>query len=158
MPITKTLVSYELKLPKKTDKLNKRQKADLKRDIAEHVLTRIESDTRAGFSPVDGGEFADLSKAYKAKKKKEGKGTRADLHLKDDMIESIKAVFKEDSIIFKITDRTEKLKAFNHNKGDTVPQRPFLPDDKRRGDMGTFSPSITGEIKEIINEAVKDAS
>lgn len=128
-------------------------KSQVKREIAEIILGEIENHTRAGISPVDGGEFAELSEKYKKKKQAMGKGGEPDLHLKNEMINSIKTFFKQDSVEFAITDSKQKKKAYNHNVGDTVPQRPFLPDDTKKGDQSKFAPDIINAINEALNAA-----
>lgn len=135
--------------------MNRTQKIKTKREIAEYLLTEIENYTRAGISPVDGGEFADLSTKYKKKKQAMGKGGQADLHLTNAMINAIQARFKENGVELAITNSKEKKKAYNHNVGDTLPERPFLPDDSARGAKKKFAPAIERAIKEII-DANKD--
>lgn len=143
--------------------MNRKIKSKLKRDIAELLLTRIESDTRSGHSPVTGNAYVKLSPDYSAAKKKAGKGTSADLHFNDELIEAVGARFKENAVVLKITDRDEKLKANNHNKkkgvdGGTSPRREFLPDDAKGGKFGTFSASIRSDVAKLINKAVKIGS
>ena len=61
----------------------------------------------------------------------------------------MKAILFENGIEFKITDSDEKKKAFNHIMGDTVPSRPFLPDDSSEG---TRFSTFNGRIKQAIRE------
>ena len=150
MPITKRKSSYLLNLERRLQGLSRKQRTQAKNEIRDYVLSEIESHTQAQTSPVDGSRFAELSSAYRKVKRALGKGGDADLHLNNDMINSLHAVNKENGVEFRITDSLEKLKSFNHNTGDTVPRRQFLPDDQRRGKFGTFNSDIRDGINSII--------
>jgi hypothetical protein len=135
--------------------MTRTQRTEAKRKIAEFVLSEIENSTQAGISPVTGGEFKELSKKYAAIKKKIVGHKHPDLHLNNTMISSIKATFNERAINFKITEKTEKKKAFNHITGDSknMPKRPFLPNDEvKTGKNAKFSSEINKGILEILKE------
>jgi len=90
-------------------------------------------------------------------KKKLTGSSDPDLHLKNEMISSIKAVIKADSIDFKITDSKQKKKAFNHSTPkdsiNKVPKRMFLPnDEKESGAEKNFSPKIREGIVQILRK------
>ncbi len=157
MPITKKKISYELDLSRQLEGLSNTQRTEAKRAIAEFIVSEIENQTQAQVSPVTGQGFTPLSKVYKDRKKALGKGGDADLHLNNDMIDSIKAQVKESSVVFKITNPTEKKKAFNHNVGDTLPRRTFLPDDTKKGKFGTFNEGIRKGVRDIV-KGVKSGS
>lgn len=151
MPITKTKVSYFLDLSQIIGE--SKRKSDLKRKIADYVLSEIENHTQSQTSPVTSRSFPSLSKKYAEFKKKQGKGSDADLHLNNNMINSITPEFKSLGINFKITDPTEKKKAFNHNTADTVPLRRFLPDDASdSGVLSTFNAKIMEGIRKIVKD------
>jgi len=133
--------------------MTRTEKTEAKRRIAELVLTEIENHTQAGISPVDSSTYKALSKDYKRIKKKLTGSAQPDLHLKNKMINSIKADFKAEAIDFKITNTTEKKKAFNHIVGDTVPRRSFLPNDAvATGKNARFNSTINKGIKDILQE------
>ena len=132
--------------------LTRSEKTRAKREIAEFILAEIENTTQAGVSPVTGGVFKKLSKKYAADKKKFGKGSSADLHLTDAMLNNLRADIKSESIEFKITNKKEKLKAFNHNTGDTIPQRQFIPNENAKGTRSNFSKPIKQGVVDIIKE------
>lgn len=123
-------------------------------------MSEIENHTQAGVSPVTGGKFQSYkNKTYAKKKQKLTGSTVPDLHLKDNMIESIHAGFKENSIDFKITDPLEKKKSFNHNTGDTVRKRQHIPNDSdTRGRGVGFSKPIRDGIRDILKEIHADKS
>jgi len=147
-------VNYNLDLQKELKGLSKREKAAAKREIAEFILVEIENNTSAGVSPVTGSKFVDYKSAkYKKMKKKLTGSSIPDLHSKDDLIESIHAGFKENSIDFKVTDSLQKKKLFNHNTGDTVRKRMSLPNDTlEKGREANFSKPIRDGVRDILKE------
>lgn len=140
-------------MSKKLEGLSKKEKTKVKNEVAEYVLTEIENHTQAETSPVDGSTFKKLSKKYAEIKKKRVGNKDPDLHLTNRMLDSLMVKNKENGIEFKITDRKEKLKSFNHNKGDTLPKRQFLPDDSKGGKFGTFNQNIRKGIDSIVRKA-----
>ena len=153
-------MNYNLDLQKELKGLNKSEKAAAKRKVAEFILAEIENSTSAGVSPVTGNNFAAYkNKKYaKLKKKLTGSGV-PDLHKKDDLIESIHARFKEDSIDFKVTDPLQKKKLFNHNTGDTVRKRMSLPNDSLKdGKEASFSKPIRDGVRDILRGIHADKS
>ena len=153
MPLSKSEISYKLNLSKELEGETLSKKKEIKRAVAKFVLEEIESFTKSEVSPVTDHGFDPLNKAYAKVKKKLGKGSKADLHLKGKMISSIKAVTGGiDSVVFKINQKKQLKKAFNHITGDTLPKRPFLPNDKLgvKSKYGSFSPSIKSGIRDII--------
>jgi hypothetical protein len=135
--------------------LKGRQKTNFKNDVANEVMSLIFETTSQAISPVTGSTFRPLSKDYKAAKKKLGKGTTANLRLKERMLPSMVTQNKANGVEFKITDSKEKLKANNHIKGDTLPRRPFLPDDSKgkTSKFGSFSTDIKSRIEQLFREA-----
>jgi len=147
MPIKKNKISFTLDL---TDRL-KKVKPSKRKETAELIgITLIDSMGEfldRSTSPVSKGLFKKtLSKAYK---KLTGK-TKADLQLSGDMLGDLQVDAFKDRVTIKITDREEKLKSFNHNTGDTLPVRKFLPDDANNE---KFKPAIMKRVAEIIDDA-----
>lgn len=144
MPIRKNKISFTLDLTEEIKKVPKEKRQDVTELIGITVIDSIGEYMDKHTSPVSKGEFKKtLSKAYK---KKTGKSL-ADLQLKGDMLGALDFTNTSNKVTFKITDSTQKKKAYNHNVGDTLPVRQFLPDDYK-GE--TFKRSITKRIKEII--------
>ena len=134
MPIEKGKISYKVDLSEELDKLgitgNKRKEAA--QAAGEVALGGILEATEQEISPVNRMRgFPSLAKEYKKFKRKKGKGTKANLRLNEEMLPSMKVEADKNSFTIKITDSTEKKKAYNHNTGDTLPKRQFLPDDER---------------------------
>jgi len=152
--LNKTIFNFAL--PEKFKNVPVQNRILVKEEIAQAVLREIKSYTESSISPVAGyGAYKGLSKKYKAKKQKMGKGGNADLHLNDEMINSIQAITNRGSkIVFKIEGVNAK-KSHNHNLGVTLPQRPFMPNEGE-----TFKRSILSLVNQIISESTpnKDGS
>lgn len=147
MPITPQKFSYNLDLTDELSDVPRSKHKMLKKRVGKLILKEIESTTRKQRSPVDGESYPRLSPKYKIKKRKAGKGTKADLHLNNKMIRSIKEHNTREGVKFEITKKKEIPKAFNHNIGDTVPQRQIMPDEEL---SETFSPRIMRKVEDII--------
>lgn len=117
------------------------------------VKLQIETYTDEQRSPVTGGKFKPLSKDYAKFKQKKVGNKKADLHLTNKMINSIRADFLSEKIRFKIEAKKQIPKAYNHNTGDTLEQRQFMPDEEARGTRATFHKGIREAIQEMINDA-----
>ena len=59
----------------------------------------------------------------------------------------------KESFTIKITDPTEKKKAFNHNTGDTLPRRQFLPNDEKNQQL---KPGIRKAYLKMLDEYKSD--
>lgn len=155
MPIKKNKVSYKLDLESLFDdagvEKNRTKRKALSELVGVTLIDEVVSYLDKGVTPVSNGTYKRslTSKEYKAKKIKEGKSSFADMQLTESMLNnlSIKATSKD--VELKITDSTEKKKAFNHNKGDTLPQRQWLPDDSGNE---KFKRGIIKKIKDIIKD------
>ena len=156
MPIKKNKISYKLDLK---DKFNKKKIAPSKRKalselIGVTILDEIVQYLDKGSTPVSKGEYKrGLSKEYKAKKTKQGKRSYADMQLTESMLSNLRVDARKDSVELKLTDSTEKKKAYNHNVGDTLPKRQWLPDDSKDEKLKR---TITSKINRIIDDASED--
>lgn len=150
MPIRKNKISYTLDLKEELDNLKPSQRKTAAEAVGLYLLDSIVQELDAERSPVDGGSYKKgLSKKYKEKKRAAGKGTKADLQLDGDMLGNVSIKATKNSVTLQITNNTEKKKAFNHNTGDTLPARQFLPDDENNQ---VFKRKITKRIDTIIKE------
>lgn len=146
MPIRKGKISFTLDLTEEIKSVPKERRKDVTELIGITVIDSIGEYLDRNISPVAKGEFKKtLSKSYKAKTGKNA----ADLQLKGDMLSALGFDNTATKVTFKITDTKQKKKAYNHNVGDTLPVRQFIPDDFK-GE--TFKRSITKRIKEIIED------
>ena len=148
MPIKKSKFSFTLDLSEQIKRVKPSKRKAVTELIAITVLDSIENYTSRGVSPVSKGEYK-KNLTNKEYMKKTGKKI-SDLHLSGSMLGGITFDNFKERITFKITDSLDKKKAFNHNTGDTLPTRKFMPDDAA-GDK--FKPSIRKAIEEIINDA-----
>lgn len=156
MPITKNKVSYTLNLEDEMDKagIKPSKRKALSELIGVTVLDEIVQYLDKGKTPVKNGQYKrSLSKEYKEKKKKEGKATFADMQLTESMLNNLRIDARKDSMTIKLTDRTEKLKAYNHNKGETLPVRQWLPDDSEDEELNI---RIMKKVKDTIKDASED--
>lgn len=150
MPIKKSKFSFTLDLSEEIKKVKPSKRKEVTELIGITVIDSIENYLSRGISPVSKGEYKKkLSKEYA---KKTGKKI-ANLSESGSLLNDLKFDNFKDKITFKITDSTEKKVAFNHNTGDTLPTREFMPDDEAKG---KFKPAITKQIKDIISDASQD--
>lgn len=149
-------------LREKLKKVPRASRKEAKELVGVYLLDAILNDTEGSKSPVTGKKFKALSKDYKKLKKSKGKGTKANLRLNEDMLPKLKS--KNTKAGVKIEMRTsldkELAKGYNHNTGDTIPARPFLPDDngeavipKGKG-SDQFRTSIVKGIDEILEDFI----
>jgi hypothetical protein len=167
MPIRKTKVSYTLNLREKLKDIKPEKREKAKEEIAKVVLQTIKNDSLGSISSVDGKGFKPLSKNYEDFKKSQGKGSAANLRLKGSLMKSLNASISGNKITWGHigAEAKEKKKSFNHNVGDSLPRRAYLPDDGdgevnysdadgRRRD--TFRKGILEKIEKVLDKYKKD--
>lgn len=144
MPITKNQSTKVVKL--NLSGLSDSEKAEAKQIAGEIIVDEIQDFLDNSKSPAIGGKF----------KKRLAKGGKSQLFEDGDMRAAITfAELNGDAIevgIFKSAKTIEKLKSFNHNTGDTLPERRFIP-DKSKG----FKRSIMKKVDEAIRD-IKDTA
>lgn len=164
VPIKKNKISYKLDLEAEFNKKN--IKPSKRKSLSELIgVTLIDEITQyldKGTTPVSKGKYKrSLNKEYKEKKTKEGKKGFADMQLTESMLNNLTIKPTKKDVEIKLTDSTEKKKAYAHNTGykghpsleNPKLKRQWLPDD----DKGeTFKRTITKKIKDIINDASDD--
>ena len=132
MPIRKDLLEYRVDLTKQLKKIKDPDDRLRASKIAgEEALKRIKEMVAKQTSPVTGSSFKSLSTEYKKYKKGIVGNDKANMQLTGDMLGELDLDYDEDSFTIFIDDPDEAVKAFNHNTGDTVPKRPFIPDDAK---------------------------
>lgn len=130
------------------DKVPEDRRDELLNDIGEYLVDSILDYVGDSKSPVSGGAFKKkLSDAYA---KREGKSD-ANLDLTGSMLDSLSYDIDPDNgtIVLGIFDEKEIPKAYNHNVGDTLPKRQFLPDDDKDQN---FKAEILRGVDRIIEE------
>ena len=147
MPIKKEKVSFTYNLGSLLENVPDEDREDAAFDAGYAALDAGKEYMAGASSPVKGsGRFKALSKDYKKKKQKIAGNTNPNLKLFGDLDEAMEVDADENSFTINIRD-DNAAKAYNHNVGDTLPKRQFLPDDQR-GE--TFKRSVVTKIKEQI--------
>ena len=147
MPIKKEKVSFTYNLGSLLENVPDEDREDAAFDAGNAALDAVKEYMEGSSSPVKGsGRFKALSKDYKKKKQKIAGNTTPNLKLFGDLDEAMEVDADENSFTINIRD-DNAAKAYNHNVGDTLPKRQFLPDDQR-GE--TFKRSVVTKIKEQI--------
>jgi hypothetical protein len=149
MPLTLDETSYTFEVPN-IDAVPEDKRDALLDDIGEYLLDSILDYVGDSKSPVDGGKFKKkLSEAYA---KKEGKSD-ANLDLNGDMLDSLQFFTDVDNgaITIGIFNEDQVPKSYNHNVGDTLPQRQFIPDDDQE-----FKKEILRGVDRIVEEYLEE--
>lgn len=121
-------------------------------EIADYVKTEILLFVGQGESPVEGGDWKrSLSPEYKKIKEKISGATFANLELTGDMLDSLEAKVVDGKIQVGIWDQSQVPKAYNHNVGDTLPRRQFIPEQGQG-----FVSSIQQGMKDIAESFMDD--
>ncbi|GAG46148.1 unnamed protein product, partial [marine sediment metagenome] len=102
------------------------------------IVEGIQDSLDRSLSPVAGGRFKTLT----------AENERSILFEEGDLRESIKSVNRQgDNIEVGVWKPSEKLKAYNHNIGDTVPTRQFIP-----GEDQSFKKKVMSRVDRRIAE------
>lgn len=149
MPIDLDKFSYTLDLTEELRDVpfNKRKK--MKSEIGKLLVKEIDSTTKRNRSPVDNARYEKLSKGYREIKIKKGKGGSPNLHLNNKMISSLRNNNARNGVRIESKSKKQIPKLFNHNTGDTLPQRQILPDEELFED---FSPKIMKKVNKIVRK------
>lgn len=127
MAISLDEVSFNFEIPN-FDEIPVNVRDQLVDEIGEYLLDSILDYVGESKSPVAGGKFKrELSDAYK---KVSGKDN-ANLDLTGSMLDSMEIIPDYDNgvVTIGIFDGDETPKAFNHQTGDTLPVRQFIPNE-----------------------------
>jgi hypothetical protein len=149
MPINLDEVSYTFEVPK-LDKVPDDRVDEVLKEVGEYLLDSILDYVGSSSSPVSGGSFKkSLSPEYA---KASGKKT-ADLDLNGSMLDSLKFITDTDSgaITIGIFDSEETPKAYNHNVGQTLPKRQFIPNEDQN-----FKREILRGVSRIVEEYIDE--
>jgi phage gpG-like protein len=150
MPITLDEVSKEVRLD--LPDLPAPVERSIKEEVAEFIISSVLEYVNDGRSPVTGQQFKQLSKDY-ADEEKGGRRT-PNLDLEGDMLNSLTWKNTENGIKVGIFDESQTPKAYNHNVGDTLPKRQFIPNGRQRF-VGIIEDGVNQIIKERLREEVR---
>lgn len=140
----------EMRLELKLDEIFGRQIPDdpvLRADIAQEAIDIIVARTSAG-KDVSGAAFEKLDPKYAKYKKGITGSAKANLSLLGDMLESIETVEESrDTVVLGFSDELQNAKAYNHNTGDTLPQREFfgLTDKEKKRIASKFAQDVEAQ-------------
>jgi hypothetical protein len=149
MPISKDEVTTILgiSIP---DWVDQKDKENILNEIGDYLVNEVVSYTESGVSAVDGvGEFPKLNPKY-AKSEKAG-DERANLDLTGAMLGSVEYKITDGSLEIGVFDKDQAPKAYNHNVGDTLPKRQFIPDKGQK-----FDPDIMSGIDDLLSNFLDD--
>ena len=115
--ITLKKVEVNIDLSKELKGLSSSVKSKISADVADLIRREVGNDAiNKQLSSVSGKKFKGLSKDYKELKKKEGKGTRANLLLDGDMFGNFRKSSAVQSVKLIITKSKEITKSFRQIK------------------------------------------
>jgi len=149
--ISKEETSFVFEIPN-IDQVPSSLRSDLVNEVGDYLVQSILDYVGEAKSPVAGGKYkSTLSEDY-AKYKKNG-DELANLDLNGDMLNAL--TFKTNASTGKVTvgifDNDQAIKSYNHNKGDTLPKRQFIPDEDQ-----LLKAEIIRGVKRIIQDYLED--
>jgi hypothetical protein len=151
MPITQDQVTKEIDL-QIPDVIPEGVANEIKRDVGDYVTVAILDYVGQGQSPVRGGKkFKQLSKDYADDEK--GGRREPNLELNGDMLGALTYKTTDKGIEVGIFDSSQAPKAYNHNVGDTLPKRAFIPQPKE-----SFVGEIEKGIRELVNKRIVESA
>lgn len=143
MEMSESEVSFDLDFPELRG-LPQELVNDILNEVGDYLKVSILDYVGDSRSPVAGGKFKkSLSPEYA---EREGKDN-ANLDQTGSMLDSLVFDISGTTLTIGIFDEDQAPKAFNHNTGDTLPRRQFIPEDGQ-----TFKKEIMQGIDEVINE------
>lgn len=161
--LSKSKVTIDFSSELKSYKGTQGQKKKLLQSLGSQLKKEIKSWSKNEISPVTGKAWKKLSKGYKNFKKSIVGNGKANLVLKNKMLESIEFSSNANKNTLTLTikgndkeSRTQKKKSFNHNqrksKAAPLPMRRFLPTAK----SDKFNTSIMRGLKDTIKQAKEE--
>ena len=118
--------------------MNRTQKKIAKEEAGRLIVEGIQDSLDQSLSPVVGGKFKKLTKD----------GERSILFEEGDLRDAIISKNRSgDEIEVGVFNSDEKYKAYNHNIGDTVPTRQFIPNEDQ-----TFKRKVLDRVDRRIKE------
>lgn len=126
-------------------------------DVEDYVITQVLSKVGDSVSPVSGqGRFRGLSKEYKEFKASQGAGTKANLELDGDLLNSLKVEFVKGGKLRLTVDEDQVGKADGHNNfsgKSRLPRRAFIPDESKKE---TFKKDILSGIRSVVRSVAEE--
>lgn len=151
MPIKKEDVSFTYDVNKHLKGVPENDREDAANDAGEAALEKISEYMEKRRSPVKGNNknFAELSDKYAKIKQKRVGNKKPNLRLTGELLESLDVEADSNSFTLRVTGSENNIeKSYNHNVGDTVPKRQFLPNDAN-------NEQLKGDVVKAIKDAIK---
>lgn len=146
--ISKEEVSFTFDIAAYLDDVPEADIAEVVDEVGAYLVESILDYVGEAKSPVAGGEYeSKLSTDYADREK--GGDTLANLDLNGDMLNALtfEPDYENGTVKVGIFDETQAIKAYNHNVGDTLPQRQFIPTEDE-----LLKAEILRGVKRIIDE------
>jgi len=139
--ITKEETSFIFEIPN-IDQVPSNLRSDLVNEVGDYLVQSILDYVGEAKSPVAGGKYKSTLSDLYAKSQKNG-----------DMLNAL--TFKTNAATGKVTvgifDDDQAIKSYNHNKGDTLPKRQFIPDEDQ-----LLKAEIIRGVKRILQDYLED--
>ena len=151
MPIKKEDVSFTYDVNKHLKGVPENDREDAANDAGEAALEKISEYMEKRRSPVKGKNknFDELSTKYAKIKQKRVGNKKPNLRLTGELLESLDVEADDNSFTLRVTGSDNNIqKSYNHNVGDTVPKRQFLPNDAN-------NEQLKGDVVKAIKDAIK---
>ena len=130
-------------------------KDEIKTDVGQFLVEQVLKTVSGASSPISGEDWPKLSPGYAKFKKSQGAGTKANMELIGDMLDSLKYEDTNDGIKIGFFDE-QAAKADGHlkfsGKENNTPQRRFLPAEGQK-----FDSEIESQVKKIEADHVVDS-
>jgi hypothetical protein len=147
MPITKkeTSFTYDIPIP---DSITSSDKKKFLNQAGQYLVDSMLNSIADGISPVKGqGPFKKLSKHYADEEKGGDRTSNMDDH--GSMLNALTYKIVGNKLEIGIFDKDQAIKSYNHNVGDTLPKRQFIPNEGQ-----SLLSDIMKGIGDITNEYI----
>jgi len=150
MPVNKSVVTKVTRL--NLTGISLADRADAKQEVLDFLVEQSLVDFSKAKSPVTGRGFKPLSKEYLAVKAEFTSSRKANMEQRGDMLDAFEGKLRAgNQIEVGFFESSQAIKAFNHNRGDTLPKRQLVPEAKQR-----YRAGIRAEVEGIL-EGFRDA-
>lgn len=131
---------------------------DLKLEIGQAIADAIKKRTESGVD-ISGNSFKAYSSSYRnaAEFKAFGKGSKVNMTLSGEMLDSIDVESRDGNQIEIFIDGDVAARAYNHNVGDTLPKRQFFGVYKQSDIIKDLKERYRNDIETVIEEETESA-
>ena len=127
MPISKEVTTWTYNVPI-PDNIRSEDKTKFLEEVGQYLVDSMLDKIGDGMSPVKGnGKFQLLKKDYA--ESEHGGERKPILDAHGDMLQALTYKIVGNSLEIGIFDSEQAIKSYNHNVGDTLPKRQFIPNE-----------------------------